>query len=73
VIDGIVAPEEWASARREPFLDGSELFLMHAGGYPYLGIRANTPGTINVRFRPAQGARVQWAVTLAIRLPVQCR
>jgi formylglycine-generating enzyme required for sulfatase activity len=46
VIDGIITPEEWEGARREQFLDGSELFLMHAGGYLYLGIRATTRGMI---------------------------
>jgi formylglycine-generating enzyme required for sulfatase activity len=46
VIDGTIAPEEWESARRELFADGSELFLMHAGGYLYLSIRASTPGMI---------------------------
>jgi len=46
VIDGVIAPGEWESARRELFLDGSELLLMHAGGHLYLGIRANTPGMI---------------------------
>jgi len=45
-IDGIIALDEWESARRELFTDGSDLFLMHAGGYLYLGIRANTPGMI---------------------------
>ena len=45
-IDGIITLDEWESARRELFTDGSELFLMHAGGCLYLGIRANTPGMI---------------------------
>jgi len=45
-IDGIIAPEEWEGARQELFLDGSELFLLHAGGYLYLGIRASTPDMI---------------------------
>ena len=45
-IDGTLSPGEWENATVETFADGSELFLMHADGYLYLGIRANTPGMI---------------------------
>ncbi len=45
-IDGTISPGEWDDASIETFADGSELLLMHAGGYLYLGIRANTPGMI---------------------------
>ena len=40
VIDGILAPDEWESAIQIDLVDESQLFLMHAGGYLYLGIRA---------------------------------
>ena len=45
-IDGTISPVEWDDASIETFADGSELLLMHAGGYLYLGVRANTPGMI---------------------------
>ena len=45
-IDGTHAPGEWEAATVEAFADGSELFLMHADGFIYLGIRANEPGMI---------------------------
>jgi formylglycine-generating enzyme required for sulfatase activity len=41
-LDGTLSPGEWNNATVETFADGSELLLMHAGGYLYLGIRANT-------------------------------
>jgi hypothetical protein len=41
-LDGTLSPGEWDNATVETFADGSELLLMHAGGYLYLGIRANT-------------------------------
>ncbi len=40
-IDGRMSPGEWDGARQETFSDGSELFLMYAEGYLYLGLRAN--------------------------------
>jgi putative hemolysin len=40
-LDGTLSPGEWDDAWRESFSDGSELFLKHAEGYLYLGIRAN--------------------------------
>ncbi len=40
VIDGILAPDEWESAVQIDLVDGSQLFLMHANGYLFLGIRA---------------------------------
>ncbi|MBT3391150.1 MAG: formylglycine-generating enzyme family protein [Chloroflexi bacterium] len=46
VMDGTLTSGEWDVARIEAFADGSELFLMHADGYLYLGIRANTPEMI---------------------------
>ena len=39
-IDGTHAPDEWDAATIETFADGSELFLMQADGYLYVGIRA---------------------------------
>jgi len=45
-IDGTLSPGEWEQARVETFADGHKLLLMRAGGYLYLGIRANTPGMI---------------------------
>lgn len=41
-IDGTLAPDEWSTAHRTEFTDGSELLLMHDGEYLYLGIRART-------------------------------
>jgi hypothetical protein len=46
VIDGTLSPGEWEQAAIESFTDGSEIFLMHADGYLYLGLRANTPEMI---------------------------
>ena len=40
VIDGVLSPDEWGSAIQIDLVDESQLFLMHAGGYLYLGIRA---------------------------------
>ncbi|MBU1880131.1 MAG: SUMF1/EgtB/PvdO family nonheme iron enzyme, partial [Chloroflexi bacterium] len=45
-LDGVIAPGEWDDARREQLTDGSELLLLHANGYLYVGIRANTKSTI---------------------------
>jgi formylglycine-generating enzyme required for sulfatase activity len=45
-IDGTLSTSEWDSAAVATFADGSELLLMHAGDYLYLGLRANTPGMI---------------------------
>jgi formylglycine-generating enzyme required for sulfatase activity len=45
-IDGSLSPGEWDQATTETFADGSELLLLQAGGYLYLGIRANMPGMI---------------------------
>lgn len=45
-INGTLSPGEWDDATVEAFADGSELLLMHAGDYLYLGVRANTPGMI---------------------------
>jgi hypothetical protein len=39
-------PSEWEAAAVETFSDGSRLFLMHEGGYLYLGIRSMTPEMI---------------------------
>ncbi len=45
-MDGTLSPGEWDDATVEAFADGSELLLMHADGYLYLGIRSNTPEMI---------------------------
>lgn len=45
-IDGSLTSGEWEAARVEYFADGSELHLMQADGYLYLGIRSKTPGMI---------------------------
>ena len=39
VLDGTLGSDEWSGACQAEFSDGSELFLMHAEGYLYLGIR----------------------------------
>jgi formylglycine-generating enzyme required for sulfatase activity len=43
IIDGTHSPGEWNQATTEIFADGSQLFLMQAEGYLYLGIRTNEP------------------------------
>jgi hypothetical protein len=45
-IDGTHSSGEWGAAAVETFADGSELLLMHADGYLYVGIRAINPGMI---------------------------
>jgi len=45
-IDGTHDPAEWDAATVETFADGSELLLMQADGYLYVGIRAIEPGMI---------------------------
>jgi formylglycine-generating enzyme required for sulfatase activity len=45
-IDGRLQAGEWDNATVATFADGSELFLMYAQGYLYLGLRASTPGMI---------------------------
>ncbi|HSF82269.1 MAG TPA: hypothetical protein VLA49_13585 [Anaerolineales bacterium] len=45
-VDGTIATEEWQNAEVEIFSDGSELLLLQAGGFLYLGIRANFKGMI---------------------------
>ena len=42
-IDGTLSPGEWDKALVEILSDGSELLLMHADDYLYLGVRSNTP------------------------------
>ncbi len=39
VIDGVLSEDEWALASRIDLDDESQLFLMHAGGYLFLGMR----------------------------------
>jgi len=39
-IDGVLSPDEWESAIQIDLVDEGQLFLMHAGGYLYLGIKA---------------------------------
>lgn len=38
-IDGVLAADEWEAAKQVVLDDESQLFLMHAGGYLYIGIR----------------------------------
>ncbi|MEA3334743.1 MAG: serine hydrolase domain-containing protein [Chloroflexota bacterium] len=45
-IDGTLSPGEWDKALVETFSDGSELLLMYADDYLYLGVRSNTPEMI---------------------------
>lgn len=45
-IDGSLNSGEWEAALVEYFADGSELHLMQADGYLYLGIRSKTPEMI---------------------------
>jgi len=45
-IDGTIDSGEWDDAVIGTLSDGSELLLMHAGGYLYLGIRGSTPEMI---------------------------
>jgi formylglycine-generating enzyme required for sulfatase activity len=45
-LDGTISPDEWNAARQELFSDGSEVLLMHHGGFLYAGIRANPPDMI---------------------------
>ena len=47
-IDGTISPVEWDDASIETFAEGSELLLMHADGYLYLGILVNTPGSAGI-------------------------
>lgn len=39
VIDGVLSPEEWEAATQIELDDEYQLFLMHAGGYLYIGVR----------------------------------
>jgi hypothetical protein len=39
-IDGVLAAQEWADAMSIDLQDQSQLLLMHAGGYLYLGVRS---------------------------------
>lgn len=41
IIDGTFSPGEWDDATVETFADGSQLFLLQARDFIYLGIRAN--------------------------------
>jgi len=45
-LDGTISPGEWDDAVVESFADGSELLLMYADDYLYLGIRAKSPEMI---------------------------
>ena len=45
-IDGTISPGEWDGAAVADFADGSQLFLMQAGHYLNLGIRAIESGMI---------------------------
>jgi hypothetical protein len=45
-IDGTFSPGEWDDAIAENFADGSQLLLLQAGDFIYLGIKANESGTI---------------------------
>jgi len=39
IIDGVLSADEWEAAIQIDLVDESQLFLMHAGGYLYLGMR----------------------------------
>jgi hypothetical protein len=39
IIDGVLMPEEWEDAIELDMEEGYQLFLMHAGGYLYIGVR----------------------------------
>lgn len=39
IIDGVLSPEEWEEAIQIELDDEYQLFLMHAGGYLYIGVR----------------------------------
>jgi hypothetical protein len=39
IIDGVLSPEEWEAAIQFELDDEYHLFLMHAGGYLYIGVR----------------------------------
>jgi hypothetical protein len=41
IIDGTLSPGEWDEANVETFADGSQLLLLQAGDFIYVGIRAN--------------------------------
>ncbi|MFN2165522.1 MAG: formylglycine-generating enzyme family protein [Anaerolineae bacterium] len=45
VVDGILAPGEWAGAYEDRLSDGSSLLLMQDEGYLYVAIRANGTGS----------------------------
>ena len=44
ILDGTLAPDEWADASSIPLNPDSTLFLKHAEGFLYLAVRATTMG-----------------------------
>jgi hypothetical protein len=58
VIDGTMSSSEWDKALVETLSDGSELLLMHAGDYLYLGIRSNTPEMIGANIFVEDGGQI---------------
>jgi hypothetical protein len=58
VLDGVISPDEWDSASVALFGDGSELLLMHADEFLYLGIRSSTPDMIVGNIYLMRGDRV---------------
>ncbi len=63
-IDGTLSPGEWDAANVETFADGSELLLMHADGYLYLGIRANEPGMIAANIFLQRGDKIKYSACI---------
>jgi hypothetical protein len=47
-IDGSLREAAWSGAYRAKLADGSELFLMHADGYLYLGLHGKALPAVNV-------------------------
>lgn len=47
-IDGILSVEEWGAALAIDLDDDNQLFLMHAGGYLYLGVRGKPEPVISI-------------------------
>lgn len=50
LIDGVLAADEWESARQIDLGDESQLFLMHASGYLYIGVRTKPEPVTSICF-----------------------
>jgi hypothetical protein len=48
LIDGSLSADEWESATQIDLADDNQLFLMHAGGYLFLGIRGMAEPVISI-------------------------